>query len=927
MIDLAIQQAKFLLRIRQFDDFVSKEELEKVIKDTLKIFPDVSPDILQKHIEFHYSVFQEKSKTLVKDYQPWLKGRESSIEWRFWPRYLKYLEEVKGLPSIAIKEINSTTDNTLDYLHNPLSEDNFDKRGLVVGHVQSGKTANFSGLICKAADAGYKFIIVLAGIHNSLRSQTQMRIDEAFLGYDNQHYRLNKELKYVGVGKKFPEFRKSAVAHSITTSQSDFTTATANSLGINFDTNEPIIAVVKKNATVLSKLYQWLETHATILEDGSRKIVSKPLLIVDDEADNASINTNKKELDPTRINSQIRELLSLFNKSGYVGYTATPFANIFIELNDDNLFPRNFITNLEAPSNYIGPEKIFGFEAIDDDDQVADTLPVVFPISDHQNFVPDKHKKDDPNPDKLSVSDIPESLSSAIKCFILTCAVRRVRGQKDEHNSMLIHLSRFKDWQKNVRRVVEEKFNYFKNGIDQNVPAILRELKSAYQDGDGITRSYGSISNQILNSDLKNIDPGIKIHDWDDVLKELHPAVMKIGVKELHGDTKDVLDYELYDKKNLPPGSEAGLSVIAIGGNKLSRGLTLEGLSVSYYLRATKMYDTLMQMGRWFGYRKGYVDLCRLFTTKELNEWFCHITLASLELRKEFDYMTKIKGVTPREYALRVRKHPINSIQVSANNKIRNAISMKFSWSGSLVESYLLSTTKEIIENNLNAANEFIKSLPNNPAPSIGYLWKDIAVDKIITFLNLFQTPLNPSANSTYLINYIEDCIKRNELTSWRVGLMSKQKSNAASYCVNGYEINLFDRKRDDINSKTEDIYYINRSHIISPTHEFIDLSKDEKDRAQKLTEIDWIENKKKGNPKYPNGFIVRNQIRDPQNPLLLLYYLDPEAAKINSDNPIVGFAISFPGSRNHEGTTFLVNSDLLDFNEPLDFEDDETYD
>jgi hypothetical protein len=920
MIEQAIEQAKFLLRLKGFYEYIPADELETIINDTRKIFPEVDADILRKHIQFYYAVFQNTSKTIAKDYTPWLQALKAKTEWRFWPRYLKLLQEVKKYPAKALKEIDISTDDTLDYLHNPLSKENFDKRGLVVGHVQSGKTANFIGLICKAADMGYKFIIVLAGIHNSLRAQTQMRIDEGFLGYDNQHYRINKELKYVGVGK-FLEYRQNAVAHSITTSQSDFTTNTANSIGINFDTSEPIIAIVKKNATVLNKLYQWLETQAISDEHGIKSISNKSLLIIDDEADNASINTNKKELDPSRINMQIRSLLELFNKSGYVGYTATPFANIFIPLDEDNLFPRNFITNLEAPSNYIGPDKIFGFEPVEDNEIRTDTLPVVCPISDYQDFVPDKHKINVPDPDKLEVNMIPESLCIAIKTFILTCAVRRLRGQENEHNSMLIHLSRFKDWQKGTRRVIEAKFIFYRNGIDQNIPSVINEFRKAYELDNKITKSFATISQNILDSELRDIDPSIAIHDWAEVRPMLYPAIMKIEIKELHGDTKDALDYELYDKKNIPKGQEAGLSVIAIGGNKLSRGLTLEGLSVSYYLRASKMYDTLMQMGRWFGYRNGYVDLCRLFTTKELNEWFCHITLASNELRKEFNYMTKIKGVTPREYALKVRTHPINSIQVSANNKIRNTVKMNFSWAGALIESYKLSTEEIKIINNLNAANKLISKMDKNPISKAGFLWYNIAPELIIDFLISFKAPSNPASDTAFLAKYIEDRIKENELISWRVAVMSKQNAENPPYEINGLKINLYDRIRDSRNESSEDIYYINRSHIISPTHEIIDLSKEEKVKAMELTKIKWEQDGNKGEPKYCNGNIVRNQIRKPENPLLLIYYLDPVKADIDTTNPIVGFAISFPGSRNKEGASFLVNSDLLEFNEPEDFE------
>jgi hypothetical protein len=232
-------------------------------------------------------------------------------------------------------------------------------------------------------------IIVLAGIHKNLRSQTQLRLDEGFLGFDTQQERVNKNNNlWIGVGEQ--RSNRHLIAHSLTSSldNGDFNAGAANALALNFYTNDPIIAVVKKNAHVLNRLEQWLAAQSTETNNGDKIIRNKPLLIIDDEADNASINTKRDDLNPTRINGQIRNLLRLFQKSAYVGYTATPFANIFIPLNEDNLFPRDFITNIPAPTNYVGPDKIFGFEPLEDGEEPMDTLPVVHRIDDYQTLFP-----------------------------------------------------------------------------------------------------------------------------------------------------------------------------------------------------------------------------------------------------------------------------------------------------------------------------------------------------------------------------------------------------------------------------------------------------------------------------------------------------------------------------------------------------------
>jgi len=780
-------------------------------------------------------------------------------------------------------------------LYNPKADVGFDKKGLVVGQVQSGKTSNYTGLICKAADAGYKLIIVLAGIHNNLRSQTQLRLDEGFLGFDTQFERAFRENNHwIGVGR----IDQNSIAHSLTSSLSDFNVGAANAIGINFNTNEPIIAVVKKNGRILDRLLQWLTAQA-IEVDGRRVIRNKSLLLIDDEADNASINTRPEDDGTTRINGLIRDIIRLFDKSGYVGYTATPFANLFIPIQEDELFPRDFIINLPAPSNYIGPDKVFGFQLVEEDELSDTVLPIVRRIDDFQNFVPNGHRSTEALP-----QNAPESLLLAIKSFIITCAIRRLRGQENVHNSMLIHVSRFVNWQRQIRDIVQNVFDFYRRGIEMNIPSVIEEIRHAFETDTETYKSYPTTSQLILDSHLAEIDPNIQVHTWKEVLPHLNNAASRIQVREINGGSADALNY--FDDKN-------GLSVIAIGGDKLSRGLTLEGLSVSYYLRASRMYDTLMQMGRWFGYRPGYVDLCRLFTSRELNEWFCHIALASEELRNEFDYMTDVAGSTPEQYALRVRTHP-GVLQISASNKIRRAEEVRISWSGRLIESYELSKRPEIIDDNLKNSVTFINSLGNNfERDSNYYLWRNINIDIVKQFLSGFELYDNlKSAAPQNLIKFIDFKYQNNELQSWNIGLITKQQG--VNYKVNE-DININLIKRTQSEESTDILYYIKKSHIISPDDEFIDLTNNEKERARQASIRIWREKKgvNSGEPLRLNGDWVRNQIRKPDKVLLLLYFLNPEGAEITDlSKPIVGYAISFPGTDSNDAVTYAVHRQLL---------------
>ena len=412
----------------------------------------------------------------------------------------------------------------------------------------------------------------------------------------------------------------------------------------------------------------------------------------------------------------------------------------------------------------------------------------------------------------------------------------------------------------------------------------------------------------ILNSDLKKLDSQIQVHTWDEVLHHLNEAVSRIVVKSIHGGSREALDY--FDHKN-------GLSVIAVGGNKLSRGLTLEGLSVSYYLRASRMYDTLMQMGRWFGYRAGYVDLCRLFTSRELNEWFCHITEASEELREEFDYMSDVAGSTPEQYALKVRTHP-GVLQISATNKMRSATTVQISWAGRLVESYEFKKDIKVIDYNLKNTQDFIISLGNSyiTKPN-SYLWYDISVENVINFFEGIHSVENlKKAEPRKLIQFITSQVANGELTNWRIALMSKPVSkNKINFILNSKEteIGLWKRTEDEKNS-SDQIYYLIKSHIISPSDEYIDLSESEISKAMKLT----IRNRKKeGIPLYPSGQVIRNEIRDPRKPLLLIYLLDPTESLVKYPingltNPFVGYAISFPKSNFNAPVSYAVNEELL---------------
>ena len=909
---------------------VTDKHIVTAVNQATMIYPDVDKELLKNTLLANHATQIDDFKILEgrERRMPWLKEFKAnqSTDWDFWTRYRMYLKKDKHFPDAVIAHLDALTDEILDHLFNPQMENvQIDKKGLVVGQVQSGKTANYTGLICKAADAGFNFIVVLAGIHNNLRSQTQTRLDEGLLGFDTQYVRKYEEglSQKIGVGcyKGF----KHAIANSITTSEEkgDFTQGRADSLGINFDTPTPFLLVVKKNVSVLKRLYAWLHTHA-----GDGKITTKSLLVIDDEADNASINTNKKEFDPTKINQQIRQIISQFAKSAYVGYTATPFANIFIPLANDDLFPRDFIINLPAPDNYIGPEKVFGTSMIPDESN-DDLLPIVRTIDDYSGFVPEKHKKNDPLP---MYNQIPDSLRTALKCFIITCAIRMARGQENKHNSMLIHITRFQIWQNAIKELVEKLFGYYKSEIEAGDPIVLEELRCVFEEDTPLYKSYKTVTEEIKASSFKYIDTRIKVHTWEEIRPLLFKAVQKIEVKSINGSSGDVLTYYEHE--------ETGVSVIAIGGDKLSRGLTLEGLSVSYFLRASKMYDTLMQMGRWFGYRPGYVDLCRLFTSPELNGWFRHITMASEELRAEFNYLAEARS-TPDKYALKVRSHP-GCLQITSLSKMRYTNNVQVSWASRLVETYQLQMDAQVRADNLRYTEGLLSPLPEPERPDGHkecFLWRSVPLEDILDYFHKFKVGKQlVKVNFDLICEYIETLAQSGELTEWNVALMSRSVCERHSHYkfAEKYDANNFFRTAasDTHSGNCSESYYIRKNHIVGDrTDEFMDLDKATLEEALKVTIERKKDTAKPWKESYPAPDIVREEYRPRTQPLLMIYPLNPRGADSSlPDNgiPFIGLVIAFPSTcRTDIAYSYVVNQveDYAEDENNFDETNDNTYD
>ena len=567
--------------------------------------------------------------------KPWLRG--SDIRWVNWDNYESMLLQ-EGKSRNVIDEHRLVIDRALDLAGDPKIGPRRPRKGLIMGNVQSGKTLNFIGLINKALDVGYHSIIVLGGHMNELRRQAQSRIDDGVINLE--------ELvdAFETVDKK---------VHSLTDENNDFNRRTLRGR-INL-ASAPGIYVIKKNVSILKTVLEEIQRSQ------DRSVLKLPMLLIDDEADYASINTKFDADEYSSTNQRIRDLLDAFETATYVAYTATPFANVFIPYKqtvsgefDDDLFPSDFMIRMPTPENYRGQEFFFPAEG----ELGIGPCRRIDP-AELWSWLPLKHRKDH------EVIGLMPQLEEALHHFVLAIAIRQLRGQTNKHNTMLVNVSRFNDVQK---MVAEELF--------QSVNSLINQCRSY----GGLGPDLATQQSPRLRSlrDLFDREFSSLEFEFDQVLGALHKDLVQHGVEvelvnglaKKSAASKGGLSYESHE--------ENGYWVIAVGGLKLSRGLTLEGLTTSFFARNAMAYDTLTQMCRWFGYRDGYEDVCRLYLLRESWEHYCEVSNSIRELDDELKTM-KLVGGTPSQFGLKVQTSD-TALMITAKNKLGTARTIDFTY-------------------------------------------------------------------------------------------------------------------------------------------------------------------------------------------------------------------------------------------------------
>lgn len=758
---------------------VSKEELVMFVEYQSRFWKKWSAtaedkEALVSYLENYIFVKHDHNGYAIVSDEPfdrtWYTKNKPQNEY-FWNLFSLYHSQKGDLDRASLDKLGDITlPNLMNCLGNPKEKLSKQRKryGLVLGDVQSGKTSTYSGLICKAADAGVKVVILLAGITENLRQQTQERIEEDIVGLtirtDNFH---NNQPTNVGVGT-LPGWENKVT--TFTLYEDDFNMARAKSMSSIGSQKSIVLFVVKKNVPVLTHLHEWLTgSNQHLNADGK---LPYSLLLIDDEADNASINTKDSTLDPTATNRKIREICEVFMDSNYVGFTATPFANIFINPETDeemvtaDLFPKDFIYVLPTPDPYIGAQKIFGQPSKEhpnygscsymlDNCYITDikelTNAEIHNLTEQQlNEGPIYFKHQ-----KTWRGQLPSSLIESVRCFYLANAIRDLDiNQQISPRTMLINVSRYVG-----------VHSYLKKEIDQLVTNDYKEIRINFSvDHDK------NVKNELYMElhRLFEIHYSSCGHTWEEVgaknslLRGEKPKVIVVnGTKESREDTPDY-------KRN------PSLRLIAVGGFALSRGLTLKGLSTSYFYRNTSTYDVLMQMGRWFGYRPNYEKVCRIWITNTSANWYREIAEATEELKSELAHMQSLE-LTPRDFGLRIRRDD-TALEITARNKMRKAgkYEIRTTFWGDVFETPYFSTS--ILDNNINldVTRSWLKKLsdeiaiPQKVKGFSSYIIRNVPANDIISLLGEIRTSnKNLKFNKTNISRFIAD--NKDNLIKWDV--------------------------------------------------------------------------------------------------------------------------------------------------------------
>lgn len=645
-----------------------------------------------------------------------------------WKGLKKKLQEL-GRSTEEVDSVDEESTTIVSLLDGP-GQETFSTRGLVIGHVQSGKTGNMAAVIAKAADTPFKFFIVLSGMTDSLRNQTQGRLDADIVAT-------------AGKDRWFSWTKADTIENGVVLEKGDFNHPAVG--GFPLDGPKNHLAVIKKNAGILRRLLAKLRsTPAAVLRQ-------TPVLVIDDECDQASVNSAALDRAISTINRLIREIIQTLPRVSYVGYTATPFANVLISpANIDDLYPRHFIHPMRRPKAYFGAVELFGREALEGDKVDVET-----------GFNMIREVPDDETPRLRPTSrarggfsfEITPSLDRAIRYFVLTVAARERRGQESEHSSMLVHTSVLNSVHKATERAVRPYMDSLSARLAGGDSALLGELERLWEE------ECSKVSAE---------DFGRSPLSFDELRPHLAQVASSIQVKVENWSSDDRIDYSIPARRYL-----------VIGGNVLARGLTLHGLVVSFFMRSSSQYDTLMQMGRWFGYRTGFEDLPRVWMEASVREAFFDLATVEEEIRRDAQRYAE-ENFSPEEFAVRIRKIP--GLAITARSKMRNAVTARIGYEGEHLQTIRFPRYEEVwLRENWAASSELVDE-GNFEQVRGNRIVRGVDLAAVKRFLSRYQVyETHRTMERSLLLGYIAKVERDNSsLSNWNVVVISSASGNAS---------------------------------------------------------------------------------------------------------------------------------------------------